>query len=179
MRIKGLDKSKPNIEVVIFPRHDIDDIVIKCKAVISYDRFSKLVAEPILGTALFPDGTRKPTDETRKKFSEDSISYFEMRHGFMLYETLKDNENIEWESVSKDDPISWKNCAKEIDSLPITDAESNRLVAAINRANGMSDALIEEAEQSFLVREASERVDQKSIVSSEAVNSTSGAVVNV
>jgi hypothetical protein len=52
MRIPGIDKSKPNVEVVIFQRNDVEDIVVEMTAVISYDRFNKLVKEPVLKTSL-------------------------------------------------------------------------------------------------------------------------------
>ena len=174
MRIKGIDRSKPNVEVVLFPRSDGEDIDIEATAVISYDRFDKLVKEPLAKTSLFPDGSEKPSPEQQAQFSKDMVEYYNMRHGFMLYETLKGNDNIEWGKITEDDPRSWLKCEKEIDGLPLTNAEHNRLAAAIHRANGLSDALIEEAENSFLERKALAKLKQENILNTEAQSSTSG-----
>ena len=175
MRIKGLDASKPNMEVCIFPRKE-GNIVITAKAVLSYDRFEELIKKPILDLVTLPSGEKESTPEFEQKFEVASAEYSAMRIGFMLFESLRDNECIEWDNISPDNPTSWKNIQSEIENLPLTIYEKTRLNDAINKANGISDELVEEAEKSFLENLA-QKVNQPNTQNTEAVSSTLGEPV--
>lgn len=154
MRIAGKEINKLNVEVVVVPRPD-GDIVFKCQAVLDYSKFDELCPEPkppVIYGEKGKSGSRPDYDDKgwHKKFSE----WLDKRECWMCYQSLKATDNLEWSQVMENVPETWQLVRDEFKNAKFTQVEIRRIFNAVASANGLDEARIEEARESFLRSEA-------------------------
>jgi len=149
MRIKGKVPSKPAPEVVVIPRGENgeNDIVFHARFV-DMSKFSEVVKRPTPPEKVAPGGV-KSQDTDDMEYLTALRQYGEIRFAYMVIESLKETEDLVWETVT-DDPTTWVNYQKELSEAGFTEIEINKVVQAVLNANSMNDQRYEEARDRFL-----------------------------
>ncbi|KKK66498.1 hypothetical protein LCGC14_2963490 [marine sediment metagenome] len=105
MRYKGKKLGERNIDVLVLLRGE-ERIVIKAQAVDSYKEFDELVSLPVAPEIIKPGGMREKN--TKDKGYKKAVSeYADRKTNWLIITALKASEDIEWEKVDYDDPVTW------------------------------------------------------------------------
>jgi hypothetical protein len=149
MKYKGKKLSGPNVETVVIPRGNGEDIVFTCQAVLDYTRFRALVPDPKPGKKMLPGG--KVVDDMEDKgYIAQQAEWAKLHFAYTVIESLKPTEDMEWETINPDVPSTWLNWDKEFSDAGFTMAEQNMIASGIAAANGLSQEKIDEARNRFL-----------------------------
>ncbi len=176
MKLNGKTLIKPNIELIIIPRGDGEDIVFKAQGVNDTTVFDKLCPTPEPPTRIYPGG-RKAQDVTAPEYLKSLAEQNSQRFHFMMLESLKVTEGLEWDTVDISRPETWKNYADELAAAGLTNTEINMVVNGVMAANCLNEDRIEEARQRFLVSQQ-EALEKSSTLKGEQPSTESGEPVN-
>lgn len=156
MRIGGVEIKGPAEEVLVLPRLDGDDIVIRAIAVLDMDEFEALCPVPK------PPGMRTKEgwapNEDDKTYKEQVAQHGEMRFAYMVLKSLEPS-NVEWAKVDADVPSTWLTWQDELKEAGVSTTEINRIIVCVMQANALDEAKLKEAREVFLrgpVQEPSE-----------------------
>ena len=147
MKIAGKAIAAPKNEICVIPRGD-EEIVFEAKAVLDYSEFDELCPEPKPRIKTYPDG-RQEEDTDSSKFKKEYADWAAQRSNWLIVESLKATEGLEWDTVSYTDPKSWGNFRKDLQTN-FTAGEVNQIIGCVMAANSMDEARFEEAKQHFL-----------------------------
>lgn len=175
MKINGKKVTGANIEIVVIPRQS-GDLVFKAQAVLDYSDFEKLHPRPLPSKKLLPGGVVSENVED-PKYRAAVAKWAESRTHYMVIKSLQATEGLEWETVKFDDPSTWGNYVKELESSGFSEAESARIINCVVNACGLNQEKIDEATNRFLAAQAQMLVEQSSL-SSEPNTTPSGEPVN-
>jgi hypothetical protein len=150
MKIGGQAVNKPQDEIIVLPRGE-QTFVFKAQAVLDYTEFEKLCSEPEAPIRQYPDG-RKETLYTDPKFLKKKEEWAAHRSEWLIVESLKATEGIEWDTVNYNDPDTWKNYRKELESV-FTTGEINMIIGGVMKANSLDDSKFEEARRVFFAKQ--------------------------
>lgn len=175
MKVKGREFKNPHEVTVVIPRGD-EPVAFKFRAVLDYTAFEKLCPEPQPPFIRRPgqgEGIRNVHDpEFLKKQSE----YVKKKTAWMFLESISATEDLEWETVKKEDSNTWNLWSKELTDNKFSDAEMQRMFKGFLQANSLDEAYVEEARRSFFLAEAlrnvssSQREELTSMQSGEPAN---------
>lgn len=149
MKYKGKKLSGPNVETIVIPRGNGEDIVFTCQAVLDYTRFRALVPDPKPGKKMLP-GNKIVDDLEDKGFLAQQAEWAKLHFAYTVIESLKPTEDMEWETIDPNVPSTWLNWDKELTEAGFTMAEQNMIASGIAAANGLSQEKINEARERFL-----------------------------
>lgn len=151
MKLNG-KKIETAIEIVVIPR-STGDLVFKAKAISAYDDFNKLCPTPVPPTIKRP-GQPESQDTTDPAFKKAMDLWASAHTNWMIIESLKATEGLEWETVIPNDPGTWGNFQNELESSGLAQNEIIRIVNIVLDANGLNDKKIEAATKAFLASTA-------------------------
>lgn len=151
MKING-KKPDANVEVCVLPRGDQDSIVFKARAVLDYAVFEKMCPEPEPSVNIYPGGRRVSNFED-PKYLEALRLYNRKSNAWMLIQSLKATDGLEWELVKLEDPETWDLWDKDLAQSGFTPREITRIFETVFAANGLSEKRISDARASFLLKE--------------------------
>lgn len=156
MRIKG---EKPGINSVVIPiPREGKDFIIIATAVQSYAEFDKLVDEPKPPNRVFA-GDSTPTPDFKDKGYLDQIkNYNSQRWTWMMIESIRNTPDLEFEKVVFDQPETWKQFEPELKESGFSQNEIAYIMSKIVEVNGLSERMLEEARQRFLVSQREAQV---------------------
>lgn len=147
MRIGGVEIKGPAEEILVLPRLEGDDIVIRAQAVMDMDTFDALCPLPKPPGVRTKDGW-KP-NEKDETYQERVTQHGERRFAYMVVKSLEPSE-IEWETVDINDPSTWIGWQDELKEAGISSTETNRIVVCVMQANALDEAKLKEAREVFL-----------------------------
>jgi len=150
MKIKGRKIDKPNIEIIVIPRGDGESIVFKAQAVLDYEPFRKLCPAPEAPRRMLPGGVMQENIED-KDYLLKLGEYQTLRMAWVMLESLKATEDLEWETIKADEPSTWANFTKELEESKFSNAEIQMIVDGVAAANALDEEKIEAARKSFLL----------------------------
>lgn len=150
MKIGGQPISRPKDEIIVIPR-DGQDIVFKAQAVIDYSEFEKLCPEPTAPVKTYPDG-RQESAFNDTKFLKKREEWAAKRSSWLIIESLRVTDGLEWETVNLTDPTTWDNYRSELEQT-FTTGEINAIIGGVMRANSLDDSKFEEAKNQFLAKQ--------------------------
>jgi len=161
MKIKGVKVKGAYEEVVVIPRR-AGNLVFRAQAINDYEPFEKLCPQPTPPKIVYA-GTSEEVENLEdpgyiKRFHE----WAEMKSHWMILQSLKATEGLEWETVDMGDHKTWKNYQKEMSDAGLSPAEQSRIVMCVSQANGLDQSKIDEATESFLLREAARQASESS-----------------
>lgn len=148
MKINGKSYSGGYIATVVLPRGD-DYIVFKCQAVMDYKEFDELCPRPDAPTIVRPNGEKSRNYED-PAYNKKLDLWANRRTAYMIIQSLEATEGLEWDTVKKGDPDTWKNFEDDLKNAGITQGEINALTEAILTANGLNQEKIKQATEAFL-----------------------------
>lgn len=168
MKIEGRSIKGPNVEVIVIPRGDGQNIVFKAQAVLDSTRFNTLAPEPTppLRRLAGQDVDTPWLDEP--EYLKKRVAHAKLWFAWIVLESLSATPGLEWDTVQENDPTTWLNYEKELRDSGFSISECNFIVNKVMEANCLSDAKLKEARDSFLAEEV-ER--QKKLSSPPAVPS--------
>lgn len=148
MKLHGKKIEAPNEELIVIPRGEKEPIVLKAKAVLSYDDFDRICPFPVPPKGQKPGGdwVEYPDDPDYIKLVE---RYAERKHDWMYIQSLKATETLEWETVKDGDPDTWKNWLAELQASGFASAEVVRIRNGIRAANCLDERLVQKAVERF------------------------------
>ncbi len=147
MRIGGIEIKGPAEEVLVLPRLEGDDIVIRAQAVMDMDTFDALCPVPKPPGVRTKDGW-KP-NEKDETYQGRVTQLGEQRFAYMVIKSLEPSE-IEWEAVDISDPSTWLGWTDEFKKAGISSTEVNRIIVCVMQANALDEAKLKEARDLFL-----------------------------
>jgi len=150
MKINGKEVIGNMPEVVVIPKGN-EEFVFKATAILSYDEFDKLCPMPQPPTITKPGGVSYPNYDD-KKYEAAVDEWATRKNAWMVLESLKVTDGLEWSTVVAGDPATWPNYMDEL-KLVFTAAEINCIIDLIFVANGLDQKKIDEATKRFLAGE--------------------------
>lgn len=147
MKLKDVQLDRPNEEILVLPRNG-QDIVIKARAILDFSDFDTLCPVPKPPRIQHRGGrwVDNPTDEKFIKAHED---WAKARLWWMIIQSLKATEGLEWETIQANDSETWTNVEQELTDANFTEAERNLIVDLVLRANNLKSDHLEEAKTRF------------------------------
>ncbi len=175
LSIGGQLVDKPSEEVLVLPRSNGSDIIITARAVLSMEDFERYVPQPQAPRAWVKGkGNVLMTDDPN--FKAEMETYGSKRFAFMAVKSLEPSE-IEWESVSIDDPSTWTGWTDELKAAGLSDVEIQRIIVCIMQANSLDEGKLKEAREVFLYFLAAE-AEKSSGPSTEPSTTPTGPAAN-
>lgn len=158
MKIHGKKIEGPNEEIIPIPRSS-GDIIFKASAVLDYEPFEKLCPVPKAPEVLKPGGA-KYYDVEDKKYLEEINKWSRLKTSWMILQSLKATDGLEWESVDMSKPETWDNLESELESSGFTPIEISKIINGVISANGLDDQKMEEARKRFLASQQAPKVEK-------------------
>lgn len=161
MKIKGKTLDAKRTEEVYIPRGENgeDGFVFTVQSVASFDRFDELVKEPAAPMIHRPG--KAPEANVKDKGYQSALEdYNKKRMGYLVIESLKATEDLEWETIKEDEPDTWGNYLEELGSSGLLPMEVGTLVRAILNVNSLDEEAIEAARERFLALRRQAQNDQ-------------------
>lgn len=160
MKIAGMKLTGPRIETLVLPRQD-GDIVIKARAVLDFKEFENMCKEPKPKMKMAPGGGSVPV-VTDEEYIKKLTAFAALKTSWMIIESLKATEDLEWETIKPDDPETWGNYKDELKEGGFSFAEAALIVRTVTDACGLNQAKIEEATKLFLAGRLAQREKESS-----------------
>ena len=156
MRIAGKKIEGPNVEVIIIPRGEGENIILKAEAILDYDEFEQLCSRPVAPTITLRGGERR-ADVDDPIFQERLSQYGSKRIAWMCVKSLQATPDLEFEKVKLNDPETWLNLDDEFKEAGFSMIEIGRIRQGVFAANCLDESRLEEARQSFLASQVEGR----------------------
>lgn len=152
MKLKGKTRLGPNVETIVIPRSNDDDLVFKARAVLSMSNFDKMVDLPEPPVKLLPGGTRVANTED-PNYQKALEEYGELKTAWTVINSLKETEDLEWEKVKDEEPSSWLQYREELEEFGLSEMEIVWIIRGVLAACGLDEQRMEEARERFLQEE--------------------------
>lgn len=153
MKINGKSIEGPKPEVIVIPKGD-EQFVFKAMPVLCYDEFLAIYPQPLPMTVTKP-GKAPYADVNDKAYLDDIADWVNKKSSWMMIESLKATEGLEWDTVVAEEPETWSNWRSELEKV-FTDIEMMYIIEIIQSACGLNQNKISEATEAFLASEAEE-----------------------
>ena len=160
MKLHGQKITGPNTVLIPIPRGTEDQIVFTAQAVLSYTDFDAKCPTPTPRRAVSPGGGSKLLTE-EPQYIEKMDKYTSLRIYWMVLQSLKATEGLEWETVDFDDPKTWVNYETELRTAGMSDIEVGRIVRGVMQANALDDEMVEAARKRFLASQLAEAQESR------------------
>jgi hypothetical protein len=158
MKIKGREIKGPMEELIILPRPD-EPIVFKARAIMDMSEYEKLNPAPKGKVVKFRSGVTKE-DTSSPEYIQAKELHDKTRIAWMVIESLKATDQLEWSTVKYEDPSTWNNWENDFREAGISETEKMRVIEGVMAANGLSEQRIKEARESFLATQVVESKEQ-------------------
>lgn len=176
MKINGRKIEGPNVEIIVLPRGDGEDIVFKAQAVLDFEPFRQLCPAPTPPT-MIQRGVGRVADVENKVYKKQVEDHNQRRTDWIIITSLRATEGLEWEKVQYNDPTTWHLYKDELKESGFGELEINRIFNGILTANSLNEDKMEEARKRFLLGQAKMSPNSSSPLS-EQTNTQSGELVN-
>lgn len=148
MKLNGQKIIGPNEEIIIIPRGNGEDLIFKARAVIDVDLFEKIYPTPV-PPKVMKRGGEQVQDFNDKDYLKSLDQYGAVRWAWIIVQSLKATESLEWETLNENDASSCLNWKRELMDSGFSFMEINRIEAGVLAANCLSEKRLEEARQRF------------------------------
>jgi hypothetical protein len=152
-----LTPPKP-VKVVIFREDESGNpanVTFLCGAVLDYGEFDKLCPEPKPPLVTKVGTGESYTDTNDSKFRDKVSKHSNTKLDWLVIQSLRATEGLEWETVNYSDPETWKNYETELKSF-LTEGEYQRVFAGVLDANAPTSNRRREAMDVFTQSQAGE-----------------------
>ena len=156
MKIHGKKIEGVNVEIIPIPRPD-GDIIFKAEGVKDFTAFEKMCPEPMPPMKIVKGGRKEYNLEDPAYKAQVQI-HSEKKIAWMVLESLKATDGLEWETVNLGDHHTWTEWSKELRDSGLSVIEVQRIQTGVFTANCLNEAKLEEARKNFLQgQEANEK----------------------
>lgn len=149
MKIAGKKVQSLNVEIIVLPRGNDDPLVFKAQAVLDDSVFDKFcpIPKPPMGIG---KGGKKEPNLKDTGFLKACAERGEKKMAWMVIESLRATEELEWETVVYEDHTTWLNWSTEMKEAGLNYIEIQRIQSGVFAANCLNEAKIEAARNAFL-----------------------------
>lgn len=148
MKIGGREVNSVAQEVVVLTRANGGDIPITAQAVLDMSPFEAMCPVPVPKQMLVKGGFKANTNDPG--YSAMLRKHGDLRFAYIAIKSLEPSQ-IEWTTVSIDDPSTWENWEKELrEDAKFSSVEVNRIVLCIMQANSLDERKLKVARENFL-----------------------------
>jgi len=173
IKIAGKEVTKVTHEdVLVLPRGE-EAIALRAKAIQDFDEFSKICPDPKAPGKLTKNGWA--LDETDPTYKGSLEKHNERRIGWMVVRSLQE---IDWDKVDAEKPKTWELWKDDFLDSGFTTIECNLVLDLVISVNGLNEAKLKEARESFIRGQEAEAKRLASLTT-EQENTPSGKHVNV
>lgn len=176
MKIQGKKIQGPNVETIVIPRGDDDQVVFKAQAVLDFSEFDKFCPMPEPRRLTKPGGAIVH-DVDNPEYRKAVAQYSTDRMAWLILKSLEATPGLEWETVVMGDHSTWGNYTAELRSAGFSEMEIGRIVSGCMSANCLSESKIEEARKRFLALEKAAALAPSSLLA-EPLSTESGESAN-
>lgn len=149
MKINGKPIDRPKPEPVILPRNG-NDIVFLMGPVLNGDEFEQYCKEPQPPMCLKRGEGEVPFPDLKDADYLKAVQLHSKRRlNWMVLQSFKATENLEWETVKDNDPDTWMKWEEELKRDGLSQLEINMIWEAFMSANAMSESKMKEARERF------------------------------
>lgn len=149
MKVGGIDpKTIPNEDLLVLPRGNEHQIVIRARGLADLDEFNAHVPMPQAPAKLTPQGIVPNLEEPG--FKQAVQIYNDRRLGYLVIQSLKPSA-IEWDLVKEDVPGTWTKWEEDLKSGGFTQMEVNLIYNLVMSTNSLDEAKLAKARESFLL----------------------------
>jgi hypothetical protein len=177
MRIQGKEIKSLNVELIVIPRGNGEDIIFKAQAVADYETFNKLCPEPEAPWIIKP-GTGREKNYRDQSFVTALNNKTRLQTYYMFIKSLEATEGLTWDTIDINRPDTWLNFEKELQDAGFSLIERNLITQGCMIANCLNERKIEEARNRFIQSQAV-RVSDASSPADGQVTTPSGGLANV
>ena len=154
MKIAGRKIEGMNKRNIVIPRPD-GDIVLVAQGVPTYKEFGEICPIPVAPKKKFPNGRMESvTDDPQYK--EACNQWAERKTSWLILKSLEATPGLEWELVDLANPDTWNRYQEELAQAGFSEPELARIIEGVMEANGLNQAVLDEAEKRFLASQAQE-----------------------
>ena len=176
MKMHGKTVQVPIEEVIVIPRDD-GNLVFKARPVLDWDQHTALDPKPE------PPIRKRPNQPEQKnvedpKYKKKFEAWATRRWSWMTLDSLSATEGLEFETVKKEYPVTWRNWRSEMESAGLVPTEIARIEELVLVACRLDQTKINRATEAFLAQQALIR-SQESSLSSEPSTMPSGELASV
>jgi hypothetical protein len=148
MKINGESFKGPNEAIIVLVRNG-NPVAFRARACLDFTRFEALCPKPM------PKKIKKPGGQEEFLFGDpqylkDFEYYGRLKTAYVIIQSLKATDGLEFEFVKEDNPSTWLDWRKEFESAFFTEQEIIRVINCVWEANGMDEDKLEEARKRFL-----------------------------
>lgn len=161
MRIKGRTISGPNIEVVVIPRGNGNDIVFKAQAVLDTKDFDRLCPAPTPPKKMIRGGALQE-DVNDEGYRKEMQEWGKRKTHHLILRSLEATDDLQWDTVDMSVPDTWGNYDDEMTQSGFSEVEKIKIVEAVFAANCLNESRLEEARQRFLRFQEAESTNSSS-----------------
>lgn len=148
MKMNGESFTGPNEALVVLIRNG-NPVAFKARACLDFIRFEQLCPRPVPKSIVKVGGVKEFLFND-PKFLEAIDYYGKLKTAYVIVQSLKATQGLEWEQVKDDNPTTWLEWRKELEDAFFTDSEIQKIVSCVWEANGIDDEKLEEARKRFL-----------------------------
>lgn len=151
MKLCGKILKDPNEVVIVTPRANSDDIILKARAILDMDEFDNMCPAPSPPVRKLASGQ---TIENSKDpgYLQQVQNHSTLRLSWIVLKSLEATDGLEWEEVDVTDHTTWNRFRKEMSGAGFSAIEINRVVAECLNVNALNEEKIEAARQRFLLQ---------------------------
>lgn len=175
MKINGKKIAGPNTELIIIPRGEGEDIVLKAQAILDFAPFHKMMPQPKPPKKRTKDGLFDNMEDPR--FKQAIIEHSEKRMAWMILKSLEATPELEWEMAKIEDSNTWHLYNEELLISGFSDIEISRIINGVMAANCLDEVKMEEARKRFLASQV-KPVEELSSLKAEQDSSLFGVPAN-
>lgn len=157
MKLLGQTFDAPNEEVLVLIRKG-KDLVFKASAVLDFDNFDAMCPRPTPPKVFKPGGVAD-NDTEDVGYLQQLDNWSKLRTSYMIIQSLKATDGLEWDTIKDDDPSTWGNFREELKKAFFSDREIMLIINSVWAANGMDDNKLDEARKRFLAGQQKEASD--------------------
>lgn len=153
MKINGAKIEGRHVEEIFVPRGEVDGIMFKAVAVTDLEEFDAKCEEP-KPPYIHRPGKAPAPDYESKAYKDAMTEHNKRRLGYIMMETLKETEGLEWELMNPEDPNTWSQYEEEFKGSGFTQMEVNLILAGVMKVNSLDPEHIKQARERFLALKA-------------------------
>lgn len=153
MKINGEKLEGRHVEEIFIPRGEEDGILFEATAIVNLDDFNEKCPEP-KPPYIHKPGKAPAPDFKAKSYVDAMTEHNKRRLGYIIMETLKGNDWLEWELLNPADPGTWSQYEEEFLQSGFTQLEINQIISGVMKANCLDQEHIKQARERFLALKA-------------------------
>lgn len=173
MKIGGRSFNQPKTVLLVLPRQD-GNIPLKFVAVNNDDDFAKINPRPKAPRVFKKSLGQTIDDVTDNAYVAKFDAWANSKTDWTFLQSIKPSD-IVWDSVIENDPTTWKNWRNDLKKAGFSIGEQSAIFEAFVEANMVTDTMLKEARESFLVSQAAQALaEAESSLNSELTSTPSG-----